>query len=351
MWSVHSCLPRGRTRVGGLGPAGYGYALVDIGAHPNPAKAAIGQRLHGLGLDEQAAPVVARIFAEFLAGAGLYAIAEALTRDGFACPSAHDRARNRHRSGVAWSKSAVRAILTNPRYTGHQVWNRQRKDEVLVDVEDVALGHETKLRWNSADAWVRSAAALPALDETRDTSSHDRDMSRSDTSRSGYPGPTMSRSRASSSALTRNVTSPEGVLSVMPPPDYDHAVIATRIMLWLAAAGIAAERLTHTVARASLARTARIPDLVVWAKTQARAVWLPVADVLLVVEIISPGSEATDTVAKRHEYAGAGIPQYWTVDRTLRSGHDVPTRQRRVSSEGHDAARMVLNRDVAEHLG
>jgi Uma2 family endonuclease len=43
-------------------------------------------------------------------------------------------------------------------------------------------------------------------------------------------------------------------------------------------------------------------------------VWLPVTDVLLVVEIISPGSEATDTVAKRAEYAGAGIAQYWTVD-------------------------------------
>ena len=47
-----------------------------------------------------------------------------------------------------WAKSAVRAILANPRYTGHQVWNKQRKDEVLIDVDDVALGHETKMRWN-----------------------------------------------------------------------------------------------------------------------------------------------------------------------------------------------------------
>jgi recombinase len=31
---------------------------------------------------------------------------------------------------------AVRAILMNPRYTGRQVWNRQRKDEVLIDVHD-----------------------------------------------------------------------------------------------------------------------------------------------------------------------------------------------------------------------
>jgi len=28
------------------------------------------------------------------------------------------------------------------------VWNRQRKDEVLLDVQDVALGFTTKQRWN-----------------------------------------------------------------------------------------------------------------------------------------------------------------------------------------------------------
>jgi Recombinase len=36
-----------------------------------------------------------------------------------------------------WS-AAIRAILINPRYTGRQVWNRQGKDEVLIDVHDVA---------------------------------------------------------------------------------------------------------------------------------------------------------------------------------------------------------------------
>ncbi|MFF5033011.1 recombinase family protein [Nocardia salmonicida] len=50
-----------------------------------------------------------------------------LTSAEIDCPSAHDRARNSHREGAAWSKSAIRAILTNPRYTGYAVWNRQRK--------------------------------------------------------------------------------------------------------------------------------------------------------------------------------------------------------------------------------
>lgn len=47
-------------------------------------------------------------------------------------------------------------LLVNPRYTGRQVWNRQRKEEVLLDVDDVALGHETKLRWNTPDKWIWS---------------------------------------------------------------------------------------------------------------------------------------------------------------------------------------------------
>jgi Recombinase len=87
---------------------------------------------------------------------GIYAIAEGLTRDGIPCPSAHDPGRNRHRCGIAWPKSAVRAILTNPRYTGRQVWNRQRKDEVLLDVHHVVLGHTTKMHWNETGKWIYS---------------------------------------------------------------------------------------------------------------------------------------------------------------------------------------------------
>ncbi len=50
----------------------------------------------------------------------------------------------------------MRAILANPCYTGHQVWNRQRQDEVLLDVEEVAFGHVSKMRWNDEDAWIVS---------------------------------------------------------------------------------------------------------------------------------------------------------------------------------------------------
>jgi hypothetical protein len=77
-------------------------------------------------------------------------------------PAAHDPERNRHRSRVARNKFAVRAILINPRYTGYQVWNKQRKDEVLIDVEDVALGHTTKLPWNDNGTWLWSDKVVRA---------------------------------------------------------------------------------------------------------------------------------------------------------------------------------------------
>ena len=142
--------------LGGRPP--YGYRLADAGPHPNPAKASHGQRLHRLEPDPATVPIVKRIFEECVSRRGLYAIAEQLTREGIPSPSAHDPERNRHRHGKAWSKMAVRAILANPRYTGRQVWNRQRRDEVLVDVDDVALGHETKMRWNDEGEWIYSDA-------------------------------------------------------------------------------------------------------------------------------------------------------------------------------------------------
>jgi DNA invertase Pin-like site-specific DNA recombinase len=141
--------------LGGRPP--YGYRLADAGPHPNPEKANDGKRLHQLEPDPVTAPVVRRIFDEYLAGRGYFAIAERLTEDGIASPSGHDRARNRHRHGLAWGKSAVRAILSNPRYTGYQVWAKQRREEVLLDVEDVSAGHQTVMRWNGEEQWVWSA--------------------------------------------------------------------------------------------------------------------------------------------------------------------------------------------------
>jgi hypothetical protein len=50
----------------------------------------------------------------------------------------------------------VAAILANPRYTGRQVWNRQRTDFDLVDPANTGLGHKQVQRWNLPEGWVIS---------------------------------------------------------------------------------------------------------------------------------------------------------------------------------------------------
>ncbi|MEU2616591.1 recombinase family protein [Streptomyces sp. NPDC007157] len=109
--------------LGGRPP--YGYLIGDAGPHPNPAKAATGQRIHRLEPDPAVAPTVARIFQMYVDGMSDKAIAAQVTREGIPCPSAHDAARNPHRKKTAWQAGAVRAILINPRYTGYEIWNKQ----------------------------------------------------------------------------------------------------------------------------------------------------------------------------------------------------------------------------------
>ena len=72
------------------------------------------------------------------------------------CPSASDPGRNSHRTGATWTLRTVAAILANPRYTGRQVWNRQRTDFDLVDPVSTSLGHRQVQRWNLPECWVIS---------------------------------------------------------------------------------------------------------------------------------------------------------------------------------------------------
>jgi site-specific DNA recombinase len=140
--------------LGGRPP--YGYRLGDAGPHPNKAHAAWGRRAHRLEPDSETAHVVRWIFAQRLDGHSVARIARALNEAGVPCPSASDPGRNQHRNGTGWTLGTVTAILRNPRYTGRQVWNRQRTDKDLADPADVSLGHKQVQRWNLPDGWVIS---------------------------------------------------------------------------------------------------------------------------------------------------------------------------------------------------
>jgi Uma2 family endonuclease len=63
----------------------------------------------------------------------------------------------------------------------------------------------------------------------------------------------------------------------------------------------------------------RQPDLVIAdragrVRVRAEGGMLRASEVLIAVEIVSPGSKRTDYVIKRGEYADAGIPHYWILD-------------------------------------
>ncbi|MCO1581700.1 Uma2 family endonuclease [Crossiella sp. SN42] len=65
--------------------------------------------------------------------------------------------------------------------------------------------------------------------------------------------------------------------------------------------------------------SSRRPDLIVVDRNARRRVraeggMIRASEVLVVVEVVSPGSRRTDNVAKRTEYAEAGIPHYWILD-------------------------------------
>src|SRR5256884_473944 len=148
--------------LGGRPP--YGYRLADAGPHPNKAHAAWGRRAHRLEPDPVTAPMVRWMFAQRLAGHSVARITRALNDAGIPCPSAADPKRNPHRTGAGWTLRTVAAILANPRYTGRQVWNRQRTDFDLVDPGNTGLGHRQVQRWNLPEGWVISRhPAHPAL--------------------------------------------------------------------------------------------------------------------------------------------------------------------------------------------
>ena len=148
--------------LGGRPP--YGYRLADAGPHPNKVHAAWGRRAHRLEPDPATVPVVRWMFAQRLAGHSAARITRALNDAGIPCPSAADPERNPHRTGAVWTLRTVAAILANPRYTGRQVWNRQRTDFDLVDPANTGLGHRQVQRWNLPEGWVISRhPAHPAL--------------------------------------------------------------------------------------------------------------------------------------------------------------------------------------------
>ena len=109
----------------------------------------------------------------------------------------------------------------------------------------------------------------------------------------------------------------EGRIVMRPRPGYEHMTVSGQLYLQLRPQlpqdlSIAQE--LDVDLQLSTPRV-RIPDLVLMSKTAAQRPGMKRADdVLLCIEILSPGSIDLDSKIKPMEYADAGIQHFWLVD-------------------------------------
>jgi Uma2 family endonuclease len=113
----------------------------------------------------------------------------------------------------------------------------------------------------------------------------------------------------------------DGNLLVRSPDDVGHTAIVVRVGTWLADHGYSGVLAQAGVLIAEPSSgegpsTGRTADLVVLpAGTAPDTRWIDPAEVDLVVEVVAPGSETLDRTVKPTEYARAGVPQFWRIER------------------------------------
>ncbi|RJQ80786.1 Uma2 family endonuclease [Pseudonocardiaceae bacterium YIM PH 21723] len=117
----------------------------------------------------------------------------------------------------------------------------------------------------------------------------------------------------------------EGTLVLSPRPTRDHSDACLELGIQLKAQLPAHLKVYQEIdidlslAPAAKPGFVRSPDLLVVDRdrdkqSKAAGRILRASDLLLAVEIVSPGSRRADYRTKRDEYAEAGIPNYWVVD-------------------------------------
>ena len=166
-----------------IGMACYGYRALRV-PHPVPAKRAKGVKKTRLEPHPDEAPVVRRMF-PWRAGErlGYQAIADRLNSDLALNPPPVPV--DPQRSVGRWTYSNVRDVLTNPKHTGHMVWNRRARKGA------------GKNRMNPVSEWVWSPEPVHEALVSLETFVQAQDISaRRERSRSApglSPGPQANR--------------------------------------------------------------------------------------------------------------------------------------------------------------
>ncbi len=108
----------------------------------------------------------------------------------------------------------------------------------------------------------------------------------------------------------------DGMLAVSPAPRPRHQRVLNQLQVGLTAALPDGVELLPGINVVTSPTRLLIPDIAVVSRLDFDTLYVDAADVLLVLEVISPSSRAHDRVLKRQLYAEAGIEHYVLVDPT-----------------------------------
>lgn len=107
----------------------------------------------------------------------------------------------------------------------------------------------------------------------------------------------------------------DGALVVSPPPVLRHEHTVTELTVLLLAAALPAEWVVLGGGGLRFDdRNYREPDVLVVRRSALGQDLAAPGDVLLAVEVMSPGSVSTDRVTKPAQYAAAGLPHFWRLE-------------------------------------
>jgi Uma2 family endonuclease len=106
----------------------------------------------------------------------------------------------------------------------------------------------------------------------------------------------------------------DGALTVSPSPSSLHQAVAARLLVSLDNVAPEPLAVTQAVEIRFGRRLTRIPDVLVVRSEQPGRHWFAPAEVIVAVEIESPGSHLEDRDLKPALYARFGIPHYWRIE-------------------------------------
>lgn len=107
----------------------------------------------------------------------------------------------------------------------------------------------------------------------------------------------------------------DGVMIVVPSPTIDHQDIGNLLWMWFRLHAPASYRPATAVGVAISIKDTFEPDVVLLRAPLVKGSHYFEADqVVIAVEVVSPGTKRRDRLEKPEGYAAAGIPHYWRIE-------------------------------------